>query len=107
MICNRGAKGRRERRKNRGIDYVLASQWFDMWVIGNWRDLPPTGDLSFICGCCPHRCDEHYMNCLECCPMSRAAKYIKGSLWENGYFLSALRTSLSQVYDRSSGEVTL
>jgi hypothetical protein len=107
MIGNRGAKGRKERKKNRGIDYFLASRWFNVWVIGNWRDLPQMGDISFTCGCCPHRRDQHDMNCLECCPMNRAADYIKGDLWVSGHFLSFLRTYRSQVHDQSSGEVAL
>ena len=40
----------------------------------------------FICKCCPHRNDAHDMNCIECCPVSRAMDYAKGGIWETTYF---------------------
>lgn len=82
-------------RRARGIIYYLASEWFDIWVIANYRDLPQAGDIRFICGACPHRSDQHDMNCIEFCPVSRAVAYTVGSPWVTGYFLSRIRTSAS------------
>ena len=76
-----------------GVNYFLASKWFDIWVMSNWRDLLPMdcADITMICRCCPHRNDEHDMNCIECCPVSRAIEYAKGGTRETQYFIDHLR----------------
>ncbi len=75
------------------MNYHQCSKWFDIWVMSNLRDLRIMGDISFICECCPHRNDEHSMNCIECCPVRRAVNLMKGNEWEKQYFLSRLRVS--------------
>jgi hypothetical protein len=73
----------------------LMSKWFDMWVMSNWRDLVEMGsgtNFIFICTCCPHRTDSYDMNCIECCPISRAFEMATGARWETEYFAESLRS---------------
>jgi hypothetical protein len=77
--------------RNIPVNYFRASKWFGVWVMSNFRDLPMMGDCRFICKCCPHRTDSHMMNCLECCPITRAVELLKGGAWAVQHFNSHLR----------------
>ncbi len=85
--------------------YFQRSKWFDIWVMSNWRDLIPQHSTSiiFICKCCPHRTDEHDMNCIECCPVSRAMDLAKGRTWATQYLVGHLHLSATSAAPREKG----